>query len=423
MSTLGVARAFVCLIGASSVGCVIPLGDAPADSGVSADGPSTDATSVDGADSTRVDATADSPVDGAAPPSVDGSVDGSMDAPVDGPVDSGPSGPPPGNWVNVTSNLANMPTQCGSLTGVFPKPDEDLIFAGIAGMGLWATRDDGMTWQMVGTSEAGSASIINRPLALVFDPTTSTRFWESGIYNGPGVFETTNDGVTFEALGGATAYDCDLVSIDFTDPNRQTMLAGGHESSGTLFLSTNGGSSWTNVDDVLPPNTNCTTPLVINSTTYLVGCAGYGGGVTGIYRTTDSAATWTMASAYGGLGPPTLMSDGSIYWATPNPTQGVTRSTDQGVTWSTPVGAGVIGTSSVIELPNGLIAALGGRYVVVSADHGETWAPATAAMPIAASTLAYSTQRKAFFISYETCGFDGGLLVAPDAVQRFDSDY
>src|SRR5258705_2445478 len=44
--------------------------------------------------------------------------------------------PSPGNWVNVTSNLVGMTSQCGNMTYVSAKPNEDLMIAGIALQGL-----------------------------------------------------------------------------------------------------------------------------------------------------------------------------------------------------------------------------------------------------------------------------------------------
>src|SRR5690348_7670434 len=42
-----------------------------------------------------------------------------------------------GEWVNVTSNLAGLESICGNLTLVQAKPDEDVLIAGIASLGLF----------------------------------------------------------------------------------------------------------------------------------------------------------------------------------------------------------------------------------------------------------------------------------------------
>jgi photosystem II stability/assembly factor-like uncharacterized protein len=334
-----------------------------------------------------------------------------------------------GNWINVTSNLANMASQCGNMSFLSAKPDEDLLIAGIALDGLWASRNGGENWSQLGLGSDASAPITNRTSSIVYDPQVSTRYWESGLYNAGGVFHTTDDGVTLVQDGDV--HHSDLVSVDFSDPNRQTLLAGGHEQSQTLYRSTNGGMTWTNVGGALPANTACTFPLVIDAMTHLVGCDGYGGGPIGVYRTTDGGNHWSSTTTFGGIDQPLVASDGSIYWSSPN-AAGIARSTDHGQTWSNVVvGAGVVGSVHPVELPDGRIATIGPPYgtqrIILSSDHGATWTPASAPLPFSASGVTYSSQRKAFYIWHFSCGTSGTgddpTPVPSDAIMRFDFDY
>jgi hypothetical protein len=323
-------------------------------------------------------------------------------------------------WTSVTGTLAGMDSECGNLSNLSAKPDEDLLIAGIALKGLWASGDGGGHWQALGTS-AGSATITHRPTSIAYDPQDSMRYWESGIYgNSGGVYETRDDGKTFVQLG--TVRHTDQVSVDFSDPNRQTILAGGHEQAMTLNRSTDGGMTWTNVGAGLPANTNCTHPLVIDGQTHLVGCGGYGGGPSGVYRTTNGGANWTQVTASGGANEPLRASDGSIYWASPDG-NGMTRGTADGQQWTNVVGSGVIASVRPIELPDRRLATLGSRSVVVSSDHGATWSSASSTLPYSdAFGVVYSVQRKAFYVWHFTCG-DGAVPVPPDAIMRFDFDY
>jgi hypothetical protein len=335
-------------------------------------------------------------------------------------------GAPAGSWTNRTGNLANMPSQCGNMSYMIAKPDEDLLIAGIAGDGLWSSSDGGSTWQVLGAASNTTAPITNRTSAIVFDPQVTTRYWESGLYNSTGVYETSDDGNTFLPLGDS--HHVDLVSIDFTDPNRQTLLAGGHEASQTLNRSTDGGMTWTSVGATLPPNTNCTYPLVIDAQTHLVGCGGYGGGVSGVYRTTNGGTTWTNATALGGDFRPLTASDGSIYWADPS-NAGMARSTDQGQTWSEVIVAPYsIVSLHPIELPDGRIATVGPstgtQYVIVSADQGATWKPVSGPLPYSDTFgLTYSSQRQAFYIWHFTCTNDAVQPVPTDGIMSFGFDY
>jgi hypothetical protein len=330
---------------------------------------------------------------------------------------------PMGVWRNVSGNLANMPSECGNMTSVFVKPDEDVVIAGVAALGLWASRAGSPTWVQMGTG-AGSDSIINRPTSLVYDPDDSNRFWESGIYNGPGVFETKDDGDTFTALGNTLSND--LVSVDLADAKRKTLLAGGHEQPRSLRRSTDGGLHWVEVGDALPAATNCTLPLVIDAQTYLVGCGGYGGGPVGVYRSTDSGKTWSSMVGAGGGAAPLRASDGSIYWSSPG-NSGMVRSTDDGLTWTDADPTKATRTSAVAELPDGRIAAFGANGIIVSADQGATWVPATTALPYTSDEFVagftYSAQQNAFFVWHNTCGFSGSVPVPEDAIMRYDFDY
>jgi hypothetical protein len=337
---------------------------------------------------------------------------------------SGDGSPPDGTWVNITGNLAGMDSECGNMSYLSAKPEADVLIAGIALNGLWASKDQGQSWQALGKGPS-SAPITNSTSAIVYDPNDPKRYWESGIYGAGGLFETKDDGATFVAL--ADVRHNDAVSIDFTDPERKTLLAGGHEQSQKVYRSADGGVTWSEVGGNLPANTDCTHPLAIDGQVHLVGCGGYGGGTTGIFRTTDGGANWTQVSDLGGANAPLRASDGSLYWATPD-AQGMARSTDDGQSWTETVGAGILTSAHPIELPDGRIASLGPRYgtqyVMVSADRGAHWAQATTALPYEdARGVLYSTQRKALYIWHSSCGTGGGSVpVPPDAIFRYDFD-
>ncbi len=316
-------------------------------------------------------------------------------------------------WTNVTGNLANLPSECGNLCLLSVVPGQDKLFAGIAQRGIWQTTDGGTTWTPLGQG-AGSEVIVNRPSRILYDPTSADTFWESGIYNSSGLYHTTNAGQTFQHLGRARHND--FVSVDFSDPQRRTLLAGGHEQSRMVWKSGDGGQTWTNIGLNLPQGSKFSThPLLINAVTYLVNTSGWGQGTGGVFRTTNGGTTWTLVSAREASGVPLRASDGSIYWSLMSD-RGLLRSTDLGQTWTQVCSNGVIQGAHVIELPDGKLAALGGKRVKISSDHGASWTSVTLPAPVPPAGLVYAPARQAFFI----WNWDCGNQVLTNAIWRHD---
>jgi len=290
---------------------------------------------------------------------------------------------------------------------------------GVALHGLWGSRDGGDSYEQLGTGK-GSDPIINRASWFIFDPDHSTTFWESGIYNGGGIYRTDDDGVTLNAVGDVRHND--YFSIDFADPDRKTIVAGGHEAPQIMWRTTDAGKSWQPIGSGLPADNNsCVFPLLLDPDTYLVGCGGYGGGTEAIYRTTDGGKTWDKISDEGGAFGGLVAKDGSIYW-TRGQDLGMTRSTDNGLTFTSVSGMNTTISATPIELPDGRIAALGATAILVSGDQGKTWQPVTVQMPYRPVGLTYSAQRKAFYIWHFSCGLMD-VPVPEDAIMRHDFDY
>jgi photosystem II stability/assembly factor-like uncharacterized protein len=397
---------------------------APSDEDVDDGGsttPAVDDGDDGGASATPGDSTgADDSVSSDGSPGSDDDADASSDGGSDsgGPVSVACDDRPPvadapaPQWINATGTLAGMPSECGNLTLVSAKPCSTSVIAGVAHGGLHATDDGGQSWAPLGTG-AGSAVITNRPAAIVYDPEHPEVFWEAGIYNDGGVYRTDDGGLTFTQLG--TFGHNDLVSVGFADPERKTLLAGGHEQKQRLMLSTDGGVEWTDVGPNLPADSHFSSaPLVVDASTFLLGACGWGDGTCGIFRSTDTGASWAMVSDLPAYGEPRWASDGSIYWSLVY-NGGVARSVDQGVTWTKPA-EGLGGTP--VELPDGRILMLGGDHVVVSADGGGSWTPIGDPLPFAAVGLAFSAQSKTLYVWHNDCG----EVVLPDAIMSAGFD-
>jgi hypothetical protein len=315
--------------------------------------------------------------------------------------DTGPVVVPSADWVDMTSNLRELASGRGDIGPLAWQPGTRRILAGVAGAPtLFATDDGGASWLALG-SGAGSASLGNGPTGIIFDPDDPTHYWESGIY-GPGVFRTTDDGVSFVRLGDISHND--LVSIDFTDPARATLLAGGHEQTHTLYLSRNGGASWENIGaNVSDPNFT-STPLVLDRDTFLLGTWG---GAGSIQRSTNGGESWTAVYDRAPAGRPLRASDGTIYWPLFYDA-GIAVSRDEGLTWDLATGPVHPRGGPPIELPDGRVLALGHDFILASSDRGTTWEPIGSALPFPGQNcgtygFAYAVSLRTLFIHQNDC--------------------
>lgn len=333
-------------------------------------------------------------------------------------VITGPT--PTGAWRAVTANLADLKSQCGNMSFLTVKPTEDLLIAGVALDGLWASNDGAQTWTALGQGSK-SAMIINRPSSILYDPSDPNSYWETGIYNGGGAYKTSDDGVTFTALGDVM-HD-DFISADFGDPDRKTLLVSGHEADHLLRLSTDAGATWKDISANEPPEAGaCSYPIVVDPQTFLLGCRTFGSGISGIYRSTDAGQSWSNVSLDGAAAAPLFAADGSIYVAS-DFQAGVVRSTDQGQTWTELGAVGVIDPPvPLVQLPDGRIASVSAKRVVVSADNALTWRVVSVDLPYNPVGLVYSQWQKAFYVWHFSCDATDTQLPA-DAILAYDFDY
>jgi len=323
-----------------------------------------------------------------------------------------------GEWHDSTANLAGMESECGNMSYLSAKPDEDRLIAGIARRGLWESRDGGKSWDAAETSE-DSDEIISRPTAIIYDPEDLSHFWLSGIYNGFGIYRTDDNGETYGHLGEIASND--YVSIDLTDPDRRVLLASGHESRQVLYKSIDGGETWEDIGENLSDDAgNSSYPFVIDSETYLIGMpSNFSDRPGGIYRSEDAGETWEVAiSEQGGYQGPLVASDGTFYWASEY-NRGIVRSTDEGVSWDSIVDFGVTYSVQPVELPDGRIASIGPQGVMLYSKDDDSWTVASPPPPWDPYGIVYSAQQRAFFL----WRFDCNLVVPDDAISRYDFDY
>ena len=323
--------------------------------------------------------------------------------------------PAPGaTWTPATGNLAGMASECGNVSLVSARPDRDELIASVSLHGLWSTTGTS-DWTALGTG-AGSAQISNRGSKIVYDPDHPNTFWESGIYNGGGVYRTDDGGQSFRQLGDVAHVEG--VSVDLSDPQRQTLVAGLHEQIG-LLRSSDGGRTWTKISTTLPPDAGFTTsPFVVDSHTYLVGTNH--SDKAGVFRTTDGGASWTQVFEGAVVGQPLLTTKGSLLWVVDG--GGIIASKDAGTTWTSAARSGTVdsGAPDLVELAGSMIAAVGNSTVVASPDGGATWQGIGPTLPFRPAGMTYSLSRRAFYIWYFTCNQGGDNAVPANAIMGLD---
>lgn len=322
-------------------------------------------------------------------------------------------GNPDGEWANATGDLAGTPSDCGTIPYVTTKPGENLLIVGVVKRGVFTSSDQGKTWTQLG-SGAGSAEFTPGLSQVVFDPNDANIWWLSGVrYGSP--YRTDDGGTTFEKLGDFPQNDG--IGVDLSDPDRKTLLVGGHEQVQEVEYTADGGAKWTNIGANLPADSGHSSfPYVVNASTFLVATAN-----NQIFRTTDKGATWTKVVDGGGGAQVLKHSDGSLYWAARD-TGGLVRSTDDGETWEQVTPGGIVYGMTPIELPDGRIAMRGPMGMLVTEDKGANWRQVAPPVPndFWWYTTTYNVEDKAFYTSRFTCD---GQTVNADALRRFAWDY
>jgi photosystem II stability/assembly factor-like uncharacterized protein len=319
-------------------------------------------------------------------------------------------------WVNATGNLGGTEWVKEGVWKVVGVPGSKELICSMMGLGLWSSLDGGATWKRMG-AEGKRPPDTGEAVQIVFDPKNPKQFWSSGMYH-YAVWKSSDGGATFEKLG---PFDhVDGVGIDFTDPDRKTLVIGLHEQERSLQKSVDGGKTWVKIGDKLPEKSSFSTdPIVIDSKTFVTSAAGWKQGLPwGIYRTEDGGATWTKVSEAGASGNPLVTSNGLIFW--PVLWDGaLIKSADQGKTW-TAVPGPVRGLP--LELPGKRLVGVKETQLYVSADGGATWAAFGETLPFKPSGLAYSEGLKSI-IAFQSNAKGPKVIVRWDLPADLDSAF
>jgi photosystem II stability/assembly factor-like uncharacterized protein len=315
-----------------------------------------------------------------------------------------------GEWVPVTGNLVGLSSECGNVR-IDSQPSQDLLVASVARNGLWSLTPGTDEWTALG---AGGEPIRNRTAGILADPDDPNRYWQSGNYGDVGVYRTDDRGQSFRQLG--TINHLDYVGVDFSDPERRTLLAGTHENS-VLYRSTDGGETWSEVTTLPDGIGFAAAPWVVDTNTYLL--ATHNGDADGIFRSVDAGATWTRVFDGAGVVGMPVVHDGKISWLM-ELGGGLVTSDDDGETWTAAPANGAIAVVALqlVALPDGSLATISNDHVIRTTDDGATWQPVGPPVPYPPQGIAYSAGEETFYVSRYDCNFTDDNPVPPDGILR-----
>ncbi len=319
-------------------------------------------------------------------------------------------------WQNATGDLGGSEWKKDGIWKIVAVPGSKELVCSMIGLGLWSSLDGGTTWKRLGVE--GSRPINQgQAVQFVFDPKDSKQWWTSGMYN-YAVWKTSDGGAHFTKLGDFN--HADGIGVDFTDPERKTVVIGLHEQERSLHKSTDGGKTWVKIGDKLPENSAFSTdPIVLDAKTYITSGAGYKKNEPwGIYRTEDGGASWGKVSDAGASGNPLVTSDGLIFWSCLWDGS-LIKSADKGKTFTSVQGP-VRGM--LIELPGHRIVGVKETQLFVSVDAGATWAAFGEPLPFKPSGLAYSDGLRSL-VAYQAGGKGPKVIVRWELPSDIDSAF
>jgi len=233
------------------------------------------------------------------------------------------------NWTPI---FDQEPT--GSIGAIAVAPSNpDVIYVGsgagiirpdlATGDGMYKSTDAGATWTHLGLDSTQMIGYVD------VDPTNPDRLFVAALGHpyGPnserGIFRSTDGGRTFQRVLYKDEYTSgNDVHIDPSDPNtvyaalwqqqeafwEGGSFGGGVDGSGGVFKSTDGGTTWTQLTNGLPPVLEAnlaiapSNPHVVYAMVAAANRPGVSGPV-GFYKSTDGGAHWTLKTRMPGVRP------------------------------------------------------------------------------------------------------------------------
>src|SRR5919197_590578 len=177
----------------------------------------------------------------------------------------------------------------GRVSAIVVDPtDVTHLLLGAANGGVWESRDKGVSWlprtDNAATLTVGAIAFDPYDPAIVLVGTDEGNWWS---WLGAGILRSTDRGTKWATLCTDPFVGQGFYDLVFDRTTRDRIYAA---TTGGLYVSTNGGSTWTRARPVT------TWSISISSTEVLAACQD------GLFRSTNGGATWVAVALPGGPG-------------------------------------------------------------------------------------------------------------------------
>ena len=254
--------------------------------------------------------------------------------------------------------------------------------------GVFRTSDKGNTWELV-SSDLGSAGIFVKDSTLYV-----------GYQFGGGLTRSTDSGNTWTTVMDADSIlkYVNIQTLAFAGSN----IFAGASQSVRFYRSTDNGITWDSSAVGLPKTESSNNAPAVMCL-YFDSTLLFAGTIAGLFRSTDSGATWTQVSD---MNIQTMLQSGGFLLAG-TATEGIVRSTDHGLHWtSSNTGLCAQQITSFASIGSRLFVGVSGKGIYRSDDSGMSFIPTNNGIDsqnvgqiIAADTMLFAFTSGILFVS------------------------
>ena len=168
------------------------------------------------------------------------------------------------------------------------------LYAGTGGHGVFKSTDGGATWNAANAGLPSTDGFIS-VRALAIDPSAPSTLYAAA---SGGIFRSTNASATWRAVNTVLAD----VFVLIIDPITTSTLYAGVYYTDSVFKSTNGGTTWRMATSGLPEPTYLTALAIDPGTPDILYAGTYDGGLPphgSVFKSTDGGSTWSTTGLTG----------------------------------------------------------------------------------------------------------------------------